>query len=245
MDLGLTGKGVIVTGGTRGIGLAIARACLAEGAKVSVCARTRESLEPALETLGAGATGALCDVADADALKAYVDRTAAELGGLFALVNNPSGFGDSDDEESWRKGVDVDLMGVVRATWAAAPHLAQTHGSILNISSISGIGPSGSIPYGAVKAAVIQLTQSHAVKYAPQRIRVNCIAPGSIEFPGGTWERRRYNDPDTYYAVRDTIPFGRMGTPDEVASVAAFLVSGAAGWVTGQTVSVDGGQNFG
>ncbi|MDF1794410.1 MAG: SDR family oxidoreductase [Thalassobaculaceae bacterium] len=245
MDLGLSGKGVIVTGGTRGIGLAIAKACLAEGAKVSVCGRTQASLDPALTELGAGAVGAICDVGDADALAAYIDAAAASLGGLFALVNNPSGFGASDDEEGWKKGIDVDLMGVVRATWAAAPHLEKTGGSVLNISSISGIGPSGSIPYGAVKAAVIQLTQSHAVHYAPQRIRVNCIAPGSIEFPGGSWEQRRYNAPDKYYATRDKIPFGRMGTPDEVARVAAFLVSDAAGWVTGQTVAVDGGQNFG
>ncbi|WP_281683524.1 SDR family NAD(P)-dependent oxidoreductase [Thalassobaculum salexigens] len=245
MDLGLAGKGVIVTGGTRGIGLAIARACLAEGATVSICGRSRESLDAALAELGEGAHGAICDVGDAEALAAYVDAAAGALGGLYALVNNPSGFGATDNEDGWKKGIDVDLMGVVRATWAAAPHLEKTGGSVLNISSISGIGPSGSIPYGAVKAAVIQLTQSHALHYAPQRIRVNCIAPGSIEFPGGSWEWRRYNDPSKYFATRDKIPFGRMGTPDEVARVAAFLVSDAAGWVTGQTVAVDGGQNFG
>jgi len=245
MDLGLSGKGVIVTGGTRGIGLAIAKACLAEGARVSICGRGADSLDAALAQLGDGAQGAVCDVSDADALAAYISKAATDLGGLFALVNNPSGFGGTDDEDGWRKGIDVDLMGVVRATWAAAPHLEKTAGSVLNISSISGIGPSGSIPYGAVKAAVIQLTQSHAVRYARQRIRVNCIAPGSIEFPGGTWEWRRYNEPDGYFSTRDTIPFGRMGTPDEVARVAAFLISEAAGWVTGQTVAVDGGQNFG
>ncbi|SDF28607.1 SDR family NAD(P)-dependent oxidoreductase [Thalassobaculum litoreum] len=245
MDLGLAGKGVIVTGGTRGIGLAIARACLAEGATVSICGRSRESLDAALAELGEGAHGAICDVGDAEALAAYVDAAAGALGGLYALVNNPSGFGATDNEDGWKKGIDVDLMGVVRATWAAAPHPEKTGGSVLNISSISGIGPSGSIPYGAVKAAVIQLTQSHALHYAPQRIRVNCIAPGSIEFPGGSWEWRRYNDPSKYFATRDKIPFGRMGTPDEVARVAAFLVSDAAGWVTGQTVAVDGGQNFG
>ncbi|WPZ36682.1 SDR family oxidoreductase [Thalassobaculum sp. OXR-137] len=250
MDLGLSGKGVIVTGGTRGIGLAIAKACLAEGAKVSICGRTQESLDAALAELGGDAPaenvhGAICDVGDAEALAAYVQTATDALGGLFALVNNPSGFGATDDEEGWKKGIDVDLMGVVRATWAAAPHLEKTGGSVLNISSISGIGPSGSIPYGAVKAAVIQLTQSHAVRYAPQRIRVNCIAPGSIEFPGGSWEWRRYNDPDKYFATRDKIPFGRMGTPEEIARVAAFLVSDAANWVTGQTIAVDGGQNYG
>lgn len=245
MDLGLSGKGVIVTGGTRGIGLAIAKACLAEGAKVSVCGRTQESLDAALAELGDGAEGAICNVGDAEALAAYIDAAAGSLGGLFGLVNNPSGFGSTDDEDGWKKGIDVDLMGVVRATWAAVPHLEKTGGSVLNISSISGIGPSSSIPYGAVKAAVIQLTQSHSLHYAPQRIRVNCIAPGSIEFPGGSWEWRRYNDPDKYFKTRDKIPFGRMGTPDEVARVAAFLVSEAANWVTGQTIAVDGAQNYG
>ncbi len=244
MDLGLSGKGVIVTGGTRGIGLAIAAACAAEGARVSVCGRSRESLDAALATLGEDAHGAICDVADPEAVAAYVESAATALGGLNALVNNPSGFGGTDDEEGWKKGIDVDLMGVVRGTWAAVPHLAETEGSVLNISSISGIGASSNIAYGAVKAAVIQLTQSQALKYAPQRIRVNCIAPGSIEFPGGLWEERRFNAPDVYYGTRDGIPFGRMGRPEEVARVAVFLVSDAAGWVTGQTVAVDGGQRL-
>lgn len=247
MDLGLAGKAVIVTGGSRGIGFAIAEACATEGASVSICGRSVESLasaKAALEAHGGTVHSAICDVGDPGALAGYIAEAATALGRLDALVNNPSGFSSADDEDGWRKGIDIDLMGVVRATWAALPHLKKTSGAVLNISSISGIGPSANIPYGAVKAAVIQLTQSHARKLATDRIRVNCIAPGSIEFSGGLWDQRRRDDPDTYQATLAGIPFGRMGHPEEIGGVAAFLISPAASWVTGQIVSVDGGQNL-
>ena len=248
MDLGLKGKRVVVTGGSRGIGLAIAEACAVEGAAVSICARGADGVAAAVERLkahGGVVHGAACDVGDPEAIAGYVAAAAAALGGLDALVNNPSGFGSSDDEEGWKRSIDIDLMGVVRGTWAALPHLEKAGGgAVLNISSISGIGPAGNIPYGAVKAAVIQLTQSHALAFARQRTRVNCIAPGSIEFPGGLWAQRKANTPEVYERTLAKIPFGRMGKPEEVARVAAFLVSDAASWVTGQTISVDGAQNL-
>ena len=246
MDLGLRDRVVAVTGGTRGLGLAIAETCAAEGAAVAICGRSPDSLaqaEAGLQRHGGRVFAAACDVADADALAGFVDAAAATLGGLDGLVNNPSGFGLADDEASWAKGIEVDLMGVVRATWAARPHLeASGAGSVVNITSISGIGATDAVPYGAVKAAVNQLTQSHARALAKQRIRVNAIAPGSIEFPGGTWADRKANDPAYYQSVLDGIPFGRMGHPEEIGRTAAFLLSDAASWITGQVVTVDGGQ---
>jgi 3-oxoacyl-[acyl-carrier protein] reductase len=134
-------------------------------------------------------------------------------------------------------------MAAVRACRAALPHLERSKGSIVHISSISGLMPSARTPpYGAVKAAVIQYTKTQAAQLAGKHVRVNCIAPGSVEFPGGTWEKRRTDNPQLYRAVLDSIRFGRLGTPEEIANVALFLASDAASWITGQTIAVDGGQ---
>ena len=248
MDLGLKDKGIIITGGSKGIGFSIAEACAKEGAWVSICGRTQSSLDEAaekLKTYGGKVHTAVCDISEPDTIAAYVDEAASALGGLYGLVNNPSGFGNSDNEDGWQKGIDIDLMGVVRTTWAATPHLkANGGGSILNISSISGLAASGNISYGAVKAAVIQLTQSHAKTMAADHIRVNCIAPGSIEFADGVWDQVKKNMPDMYAATLAGIPYGRMGLPEEVGSVAAFLMSAPAYWTTGQTIAVDGAQSL-
>ena len=247
MDLHLAEKKVIVTGASKGIGLAIANEFAKEGASVSICARGRDSLESARE-LVAGNGGIvyadICDVSDKKNLIKYIENAVQNLGGLNILVNNPSGFGRSDDEDGWQAGIDVDLMALVRASWTAVPFIEKTGGgSIIHTSSISGLTSSlRTPPYGAVKAAVIQYTKTQALQLASKNIRVNCIAPGSIDFPGGTWDDAKKNNPKLYAGIQNSIPFGRLGRPEEVAELALFLASDAASWVTGETVAVDGGQ---
>ena len=248
MDLKLKGKRVIVTGGSRGIGLAIAEEFAKEGAAVSICARGQQALDEAcklIETAGGGEVHAkTCDVSDPIALKEYIESAVAAFNGLNILVNNPSGFGRTDDEQGWQVGLDVDLMALVRASWAAVPHIEKTGGgALIHTSSISGLTSSlRTPPYGAVKAAVIQYTKTQALQLADKNIRVNCIAPGSIEFPGGTWDDAKKNNPGLYAGIQNSIPFGRLGEPGEVARLAVFLGSDAASWITGETIAVDGGQ---
>ena len=247
MDLHLAGKKVIVTGASKGIGLAIANEFAKEGASVSICARGRDSLESARELIagnGGNVYVDICDVSDKKNLIKYIENAVQNLGGLNILVNNPSGFGRSDDEDGWQVGIDVDLMALVRASWTAVPFIEQTGGgSIIHTSSISGLTSSlRTPPYGAVKAAVIQYTKTQALQLASKNIRVNCIAPGSIDFPGGTWDDAKKNNPKLYAGIQSSIPFGRLGRPEEVAKLAVFLASDAASWVTGETVAVDGGQ---
>jgi 3-oxoacyl-[acyl-carrier protein] reductase len=248
MDLGLRGKGAVVTGASRGIGRAIALRLAEEGVGVAICARGEPALREAegeLRTRSVPVYTAVCDVGNAQALDGFLDTARANLGRVDILVNNPSGISFTDDEAAWQSSLSVDLMAAVRASWKVAPWMAGAGGgAIVHISSIAGLEATGFPPaYCAAKAALVSHAKSLAVALAPQRIRVNAVAPGSIEFPGGLWEQAKHGNPDFYNAVLKTIPWGRMGTPEEVADIVAFLVSGRASWVTGVCLAVDGAQH--
>jgi 3-oxoacyl-[acyl-carrier protein] reductase len=228
----------------------------AAGARVSICARGAAALEATraeLASLGAGAHAAVCDLADGAAVTRYVGEAAAALGGIDVLVNNASGFGMGDDEDGWAASLAVDVMAMVRCSRAALPWLLQGHAqrgaggaSILHLSSISAVRPSTrAAPYAAVKAAMNSYTASQAAMWCRQGLRVNAIAPGSIEFPGGVWAQRKTDNPALYERTLKSIPAGRMGTPDEIAEVALFLASAHARWINGPVITVDGGQLLG
>jgi 3-oxoacyl-[acyl-carrier protein] reductase len=247
MAFDFTGKRVVVAGGSRGIGRSIALAFAEAGAAVSVCARGLEGLkaiEAELSRHGHTVHTAPCDLAVGEAISAYIADAGEALGGIDILINNASGFGGGDTEAGWDVGFEVDLMATVRAGHAALPFLRRSPNSaIINVTSISALRPSSRTQsYAAIKAAVMHYTASHALTLAREGIRVNAVAPGSIEFPGGAWEQRKTTDPELYQRILQSVPFGRLGTPDEVASAVLFLASPYAGWITGHTLVVDGGQ---
>ncbi len=249
MDLGLKGKNVVVTGASRGIGRAIALGFAREGAGVAICARSNTALEATaaeLTALGVRVHYARCDVADRDALDSFLVASRTRLGSIDVLVNNASGFGVTDDETGWYAGWSADVMASVRASWRVAPWMeASGWGAIVNLSSISAL-EAGNIPaYAAAKAALLAHAKSMAALLAPKGIRVNVIAPGSIEFPKGFWDTERLRDPHAYDVMRSAMPFGRLGTPEEVAAAVVFLASPRASWIAGATLVVDGAQHKG
>lgn len=240
---------MVITGASRGIGRAIAFGFANEGSRLAICARGSDALERTAEELRAAGVevhAQVCDVADAKALDAFLDSARSGLGRVDVLVNNASGFGFSDDEGGWSAGFEVDLMAAVRATWRVVPWMqSQSSGAVIHVSSTSALEAGSPPAYAALKAALVSHSKTLAVALGSRGIRVNCVAPGAIEFPGGLWEAIRKRDPERYEMVRASIPSGRLGSPEEVARAVVFLASDAASWITGVTLSIDGGQHKG
>jgi 3-oxoacyl-[acyl-carrier protein] reductase len=255
MDLGLTNKVAIVTGSSRGLGLAAATSLAAEGCRVCLCARGEAPLRAAaaeVARVGGRPKDVLAvpaDVSRAEGVQAVIDQTVGAFGGIDILVNNVgiaggAGLLDTSDQD-WQDAFDQTLLPAVRASRAAVPHMQRRGGgSIVIIASIFGREAGGRMTYNAVKAAEISLAKSLAQQLASSNVRVNSVSPGSILFEGGSWWRRQQADPAAIAEfVKRELPFGRFGTPQEVGDVVAFLCSPRAGWISGTSVVVDGCQS--
>jgi 3-oxoacyl-[acyl-carrier protein] reductase len=255
MDLQLTDKVGIVTGSSRGLGLASARSLVAEGCRVCLCARGPEQLAAAAVEVEAVARRpnmvmtVQADVSTSEGIALVIDQAVERFGGLDILVNNVGRAAGTDlldtTDAEWQAAFDETLFPAIRASRLAVSHMKRRGGgAIIMIASIWGRESGGRMTYNAVKAAEISLAKSLAQQLAPLNIRVNSVAPGSILFPGGSWHKRQQADPHgiAEFIKRD-LPFGRMGRADEVGSVVAFLASPKASWVSGASITVDGCQS--
>ena len=255
MDLELRDKVAVVTGSSRGLGLASGVALAAEGCRVCLCARGAAALDEAVAQVRAAAgsadavIGVTADLATDAGIRLVMDRTLETFGGLDILVNNVglgrgAGLLDTTDAD-WQEAFDHTLYPAIRASRLAVPAMRTRGGGvILMIASIYGREAGGRMTYNAVKAAEISLAKSLALQLAKDNIRVNSVAPGSISFPGGSWWKRQQADPEGIAEfVRRELPFGRFGRADEVGHVVAFLASPRASWISGASIVVDGAQS--
>jgi 3-oxoacyl-[acyl-carrier protein] reductase len=256
MDLELTDKIAIVTGSSRGLGFATAAALLKEGCRVVVCARGEVRLQEAaleLQRQSPGGDGrvlaVIADLATAAGVQSVVDRTIETFGGVDILVNNVGlargGTLLDTTDADWAEAFDQTLVPAIRASRLVVPHMRRRGGgAIVMIASIWGRESGGRMTYNVVKAGEISLAKALAQQLASDNIRVNSVAPGSISFPGGSWDRRQREDPvGMAEFVRRELPFGRFGRADEVGAVVAFLASPRASWISGASVTVDGCQS--
>ncbi|WP_246792910.1 SDR family NAD(P)-dependent oxidoreductase [Burkholderia perseverans] len=247
MDLQLSGAKVLVSGGTRGIGRAIVEAFLAEGARVAFCARGEAGVQAAQAELGGAAFGQVVDITDPRQVTAWVDASAARLGGIDAIVPNVSALAGGGDLAAWRRAFDTDLLGTVGFVNAALPYLRQSRAaSVVLISSVSGREVDRfAEPYGVLKAALIHYGKTLSARHAREGIRINTVSPGNVYFEDGVWGTIEREQPGTFQACLAANPMGRMARPDEVARAAVFLASRAASFTTGTNLLVDGGLTQG
>jgi 3-oxoacyl-[acyl-carrier protein] reductase len=248
MDLGLQGKKALVTGGTRGIGRAIAELLADEGAQVAICARNPDQVKETVEALknkGVKAFGKSVDLADGPALKIWIAEAAQALGGIDILICNPSAFATQNTENEWESSFRIDLMGAQRAVEEARPLLvkaAQEKGdaAIVFIASGSALETERVSPYGAMKAALIHLAKGLAREEASYGLRANVVSPGTVYFEGGFWQLAEQHNPEMFRQFMERNPMGRMGTAQEIARAAVFLASPASSFTTGINMVVDG-----
>ena len=255
MDLQLSGQVAIVTGSSRGLGLAAASALAAEGCFVTLCARSRAPLDSAAEVVAVRAGGSdrvltvEADLSTPGGVESVVERTVERFGGVDVLVNNLGVARGSDllgtTDADWQDALDQTLFPAIRATRLVVPHMQKRGGgSVVIVASIFGREAGGRMAYNAVKAAEISLAKSLAQQLASSNIRVNSVSPGSILFEGGSWWKRQQADPEGIADfVKRELPFGRFGRPEEIGDVVAFLASPRASWISGTSVVVDGCQS--
>ena len=251
MDLGLKGKVAMITGASKGLGRAMARAFGHEGVKLSICARGKAMLDDAaseFHKLGFETFAHPADVTNLAQMESWLEQTASRFGGIDILVNNAGGARPGAlselSEQDWRDSFELNFFSAVRlARLVGDPMQARGGGVIINISSIYGRESGGPLTYNSSKAAMISFTKMLAREMAAKKVRVNSIAPGSILYPGGSWERRFKENPafERDFISHET-PAGRLGRPDEVAYAVVMMASPMASWINGACLPVDGAQ---
>jgi len=247
MDLGLKGKRAIVTGGTRGIGRAIAGLLVAEGCDIAICARTAARVEETVAAFrgkGVKAFGAALDVADGEQLVGFIRSAAETLGGLDIFISNVGALGGTNDLASWQRGFEIDVLGTVRGCEAAAPFLEASGGGAIVVvgstAAVEVVGPRRA--YSGLKAAILPYLKGLARNLAPKKVRANAVSPGSVFFEGGTWDLMQKKNPERYRQALGRNPTGRMATPEEVANAVVFLASPRASFISGVNLICDGGM---